>query len=116
VLPKYTKAKRTTVARSQSIVLNLPKHLKFKTMASTYKNSDVLAYISEKGLVTPESYGISQSNGTAVDDIDYLLWLRHNFPDDLKKVFGTYPLAERILYEHDYKENKTERDPQHQEE
>lgn len=85
-------------------------------MASTYKNSDVLAYISEKGLVTPESYGISQSNGTAVDDIDYLLWLRHNFPDDLKKVFGTYPLAERILYEHDYKENKTERDPQHQEE
>ena len=82
---------------------------------STYKNSDVLDYIERKGLIKPERYGAHQSAGTAVNDIGYLLWLRDNFPNDLKKVFKTYPLTERILFEHDYK-TETERDAQHQEE
>ena len=80
---------------------------------STYKNSDVLAYIGRNGLIKPERYGAHQSAGTAVNDLGYLLWLRDNFPNDLDKVIATYPLAERILFEHDYK-TEAERDAQHQ--
>lgn len=82
---------------------------------STYKNADVLAYIEWKGLIKPECYGKGASSGTSVNDLDYLLWLRENFPNDLKKVIATYPLTERILFEHDYK-TEAERDAQHQEE
>lgn len=82
---------------------------------STYKNAEVLAYIERNGLIKPERYGTHQSAGTAVNDIGYLLWLRENFPNDLKKVIATYPLTERILFEHDYK-TETERDSQHQKE
>ena len=74
---------------------------------STYKNSDVLDYIETHGLIRPERYGTHQSSGTAVNDIGYLLWLRDNFPGDLDKVIETYPLTERLLFEHDYK-NETE--------
>lgn len=70
---------------------------------STYKNADVLAYIERNGLIKPERYGTHQSAGTAVNDLGYLLWLRENFPNDLKKVIETYPMTERILFEHDYK-------------
>jgi sulfate adenylyltransferase subunit 2 len=80
---------------------------------STYKNADILAYIERNGLIRPERYGVHQSAGTAVNDIGYLLWLRDNFPNDLGKVIATYPMTERILFEHDYK-TKTERDARHQ--
>lgn len=79
---------------------------------STYKNSDVLAYIERNGLIKPERYGTHQSARTAVNDIGYLLWLRENFPNDLDKVIATYPLTERILFEYDYK-TETERDAKH---
>ena len=72
---------------------------------SSYKNSDVLDYIKRKGLIRPESYGKGQSAGTAVADIDYLLFLRNNFPDDLEKVLAIFPLSERILFEYDYEKN-----------
>lgn len=81
---------------------------------STYKNAEVLAYIERNGLIKPERYGSHQSAGTAVNDIGYLLWLRDNFPNDLDKVIRTYPLTERLLFEHDYKA-EAERDTQHQE-
>ena len=80
---------------------------------STYKNADVLAYIERNGLIKPERYGAHQSSGAAVNDPEYLLWLRDNFPNDLNKVIETYPLTERILFEHDYK-TETKRDAQHQ--
>lgn len=76
---------------------------------SSYKNSDILAYIDKRGLVKPESYGKAQSSGTNISDINYLLWLRENFPNDLQKVISEYPLTERILFEYDYEQNnKTE--------
>ena len=80
---------------------------------STYKNADVLAYIERNELIKPERYGAHQSSGAAVNDPEYLLWLRDNFPNDLNKVIETYPLTERILFEHDYK-TETKRDAQHQ--
>lgn len=74
---------------------------------SSYKNKDVLTYIERKGLVKPESFSKSQSSGTDLSDINYLLFLRNNFPNDLKKILSEYPLAERKLFEYDYERAKT---------
>ena len=75
---------------------------------SKYKNKDILHYIQQNNLITPESYGKHQSSGTSIDDLEYLLFLREKFPNDLKKIFAEYPLAERKLYEYDYERTKTE--------
>lgn len=83
---------------------------------SAYKNSDVREYIKRKGLITPESYGKGQSAGTAIEDLDYLLFLRENYPDDLAKVIAAFPLSERILFEYDYEKNQAERDDNNMEE
>lgn len=77
---------------------------------SSYKNKDVIQYIEREGLICPERYDNGQSSGTNIADVNYLMWLRKNFPDDLKKVFSIFPQTERILYEHDYKTAKAERD------
>lgn len=73
---------------------------------SEYKNFDVLAYINKEGLIKPEKYGKSQSSGTDITDINYLLFLRDKFPNDLKKVIDTFPLVERKLFEYDYERAK----------
>ncbi|MBF0651258.1 phosphoadenosine phosphosulfate reductase [Dysgonomonas sp. GY75] len=76
---------------------------------SSYKNADILAYIQEKGLIKPERYGKrGQSSGTDIMDIDYLLYLKANYPSDLRKVLRQYPLVERIIFEYEY---KAERNP-----
>lgn len=83
---------------------------------SSYKNSDVLGYIRSKGLPAPECYGKGQSSGTSVDDLNYLLFLRDRYPEDLKKVVDSFPLAERVLFEYDYERNQAERNKAYLEE
>lgn len=73
---------------------------------SGYLNREVLEYIDRQELVRPESYGKGQSAGTNITDIDYLLFLRDNYPEDLKRVLQCFPKVERILFEHDYKEKE----------
>lgn len=70
---------------------------------SPYKNRDVLAYIEHEGLIKPERYGNAQSAGTNISDMDYLLWLRENFPQDLQKILKEFPLVERLIFEYDNK-------------
>lgn len=74
---------------------------------STYKNKDIIEYIKAEKLITPEKYGNSQSSGTDINDLNYLLFLRNHFPNDLKKVIDEFPLVERKLYEYDYERAKT---------
>ena len=69
---------------------------------SPYKNADILAYIERNGLITPESYGGEfQSSGSDINDIHYLLWLRNNYPNDLKKIIASYPMVEKFLFDYD---------------
>jgi len=75
---------------------------------SLYKNSDVLDYIESHGLIKPERYGKGQSSGTNISDIDYLLYLRENYPGDLRKVCAYFPMVERLLFEHDYEATEAE--------
>ena len=77
---------------------------------SSYKNSDILEYIQREGLIRPECYGKGQSSGTSIEDLDYLLFLRERYPDDLHKVLTSFPLSERVLFEHDYEKHQAERD------
>ncbi|EGD33336.1 phosphoadenosine phosphosulfate reductase family protein [Capnocytophaga sp. oral taxon 338] len=74
---------------------------------STYKNNNIIEYIKAEKLITPEKYGNSQSSGTDINDLNYLLFLRNHFPNDLKKVIAEFPLVERKLYEYAYERAKT---------
>nr|DAN18708.1 MAG TPA: phosphoadenosine-phosphosulfate reductase [Caudoviricetes sp.] len=74
---------------------------------STYKNADIIEYIKVEKLITPEKYSNSQSSGTDITDLHYLLFLRNNYPNDLKKVIDKFPLVERKLYEYNYETAKT---------
>lgn len=75
---------------------------------SKYKNSDVLRYIEDNNLIKPESYGgEKQSSGADITDINYLLYLRSNYPADLQKVIDFYPMTERLLFDYDQKETET---------
>lgn len=70
---------------------------------STYKNSDMLDYISEEGLKAPETYGgKSQSCGAAIDSVEYLTYLRDNYPDDLERIFAVFPQARIVLLDRRY--------------
>lgn len=74
---------------------------------STYKNADIIEYIKAEKLITPEKYDNSQSSGTDITDLNYLLFLRNHYPNDLKKIINEFPLVERKLYEYDYETAKT---------
>lgn len=74
---------------------------------SPYKNADVLHYIGERGLIRPEDYGgKTRSLGCDASDINYLLWLEANYPQDLIRLYAMYPMAERIIFEHRRNEDK----------
>lgn len=67
---------------------------------STYKNADVLAYIQQNNLKTPESYGgAAQSCGCDITDYYYLKYLETNYPGDLQKIYNTFPRARFIIKE-----------------
>ena len=77
---------------------------------STYKNADVLRYIEDNDLIKPETYGGEhQSAGCDITDIHYLLYLRERFPLDLRRLFATYPLAERILFDYDNRKDEEDK-------
>ena len=77
---------------------------------STYKNADVLRYIEDNNLIKPETYGGEhQSAGCDITDIHYLLYLREWFPLDLRRLFATYPLAERILFDYDNRKDEEDK-------
>ena len=77
---------------------------------SLWKNKEVLAYIEKQRLIKPLQYsklGNAKSQGTAIDDIGFLMWCKNNAPDDLNKIIAEFPDAERIIFEYEYKQSKT---------
>lgn len=76
---------------------------------SHWKNKDVLTYIDLNNLIKPIQYTKQgQSQGTDVNDINFLLWCRENYPGDLKKIFNVFPQAEQKLFENKFHyENRT---------
>lgn len=78
---------------------------------SHYKNRDVLEYIDCNGLIRPESFGSNvRSNGENISNVDFMIYLREKFPNDLKRLFAEYPGCERLLFEHDYEKSLNAKD------
>lgn len=77
---------------------------------STYKNKDVIDYIKRKNLKSPEWFDAKeQSSGVDVTDYHYLKYLEKNFPDDLEKIYSTYPAARLIIPNNERDNDKKQR-------
>lgn len=70
-----------------------------------WTQKDVLAYMKQKNLPMPVRYSLKASSGTGFN-IDCFLWLRENFPGDLQRIYRTFPMSERILFEYDNKQKQ----------
>ncbi|MBO7595330.1 MAG: phosphoadenosine phosphosulfate reductase family protein [Salinivirgaceae bacterium] len=66
-----------------------------------FTQRDILAYMRQRNLPTPLRYGKCASSGCGFS-LDFYLWLRENFPQDLKKVLAAFPMSEKILFDYDY--------------
>ena len=65
---------------------------------STYKNADVKGYIAKNHLKRPEAYGgKGQSQGTDIADLNYHIYLRDHFPQDLEKIYSIFPQTRVVL-------------------
>ena len=75
---------------------------------SEWKNKDVLKYIETKQLINPIHYGgTSQSSGAAINDINFLLYIKKHYPNDYKKVISYFPLSELTVYKYEQQQRKT---------
>jgi 3'-phosphoadenosine 5'-phosphosulfate sulfotransferase (PAPS reductase)/FAD synthetase len=66
-----------------------------------WKNSEVLAYINHKKLITPIKNSNGPSSDIEIDNIYYLTWCKENYPEDLKLIFRQYPECEIILHQYE---------------
>lgn len=65
---------------------------------STYKNAEIKSYIAKNHLKKPESYGgKGQSQGTDITDLNYHIYLRDNYPQDLEKIYAEFPMTRIVL-------------------
>jgi sulfate adenylyltransferase subunit 2 len=70
---------------------------------SGWNNGLVLKYINQKRLIKPLTYNQkTRSTGFDITDPDLLVWMQQNYPDDLQKVFETFPATKTILFEYEY--------------
>lgn len=67
-----------------------------------WTQKDVLSYMKQKKLPEPVRYSKKASNGLGFN-IECFLWLQSKFPNDLKKIYETFPMSERILWEYQNK-------------
>lgn len=93
------------------------RHLMLNGYAPTYENNgfvyplaewtqkDVLAYMKQKHLPQPVRYSLKSSSGVGFN-LDCMTWLEKNFPQDLDKIYKTFPLSGRILWEYHNNEIK----------
>lgn len=66
---------------------------------------DVMAYIRQHKLPNPVRYSLNASSGLGFNP-ECFIWLRENYPQDLERIYETFPLSERILWEHDRQNNQ----------
>jgi len=64
-----------------------------------WTQKDILAYMKQKGLPEPVRYSKNASGGVGFNP-ECFLWLEKNYPEDLEKIYGVFPMSRRILFEH----------------
>lgn len=70
-----------------------------------WTQKDILSYMKQHNLPTPIRYSLKSSSGVGFNE-DCLLWLRNNYPQDLQKIYSVFPMAERVLFEYDRKQEE----------
>ena len=84
-----------------------------------FSQKQILSYMQMHHLPEPVQYGLSTSNdgakvGKASNgigfNVDCLLWLEKYYPNDLQKIYKTFPLCERVLLEYHYQREKEQRE------
>ena len=80
-----------------------------------FSQKQILSYMNMHHLPEPVQYGLATSgsearvgkasNGIGFN-VDCLLWLEKNFPQDVEKIFTVFPLARRVLLEYHYHDDK----------
>ena len=69
-----------------------------------WNQKDILSYMKQHNLPEPVRYSLKASSGVGFN-IDCMLWLEKNYPQDLERIYKVFPMAERILWEHNQKQN-----------
>jgi sulfate adenylyltransferase subunit 2 len=65
-----------------------------------WTQKDILAYMKMHRLPEPVRYSLKASSGVGFN-LDCMLWIRANYPQDLQKIYKVFPMSERILFEYD---------------
>ena len=69
-----------------------------------WNQKDILSYMKQHNLPEPVRYSLKASSGVGFN-IDCMLWLEKNYPQDLERIYSVFPMAERILWEYNQKQN-----------
>jgi len=69
-----------------------------------WTQKDILSYMRSYKLPEPVRYSKKASGGIGFN-IECFLWLRANYPQDLKRILKVFPMSEKILFDYDYKHN-----------
>ena len=59
----------------------------------------ILAYMRQHNLPEPVRYSLKASSGVGFN-LDCMLWMEKNYPQDLQRIYKTFPMAERVLWEY----------------
>lgn len=70
-----------------------------------WTQKEVKAYMRMHDLPEPVLYGKGASNGLGFN-ADCFLWMREHFPDDLERIYATFPMSRRILQEYDIQQER----------
>lgn len=74
---------------------------------SELTNTQVLGLVDINHLPKPIKRDNNRSQGEAINDINYLLWLQENCPEDLLKTFESYPGTRELIYKHGQRKAET---------
>lgn len=72
-----------------------------------WTQKDILSYMKQHNLPEPVRYSLKASSGVGFN-LDCMLWLEQNYPQDLERIYKVFPLSMRILKEYHYKNQKQE--------
>jgi sulfate adenylyltransferase subunit 2 len=69
-----------------------------------WTQKDILSYMKQNRLPEPVRYSLKASSGVGFN-LDCMLWLKKNYPQDLQRIYKVFPMAIRVLEEFRYKNN-----------
>ena len=68
-----------------------------------FSQKDILAYMKQHNLPKPVRYSLKASSGVGFN-LDCMLWMEKNYPQDLQRIYKTFPMVERVLWEYHNKQ------------